>query len=185
MPMIRLSFTQYNKEFTCKIENINELPVETLQALERFASSRSGKLDYAAESFTIPKRIELHHLQELFRLKELDVFITEAEPTRQKISQNATINFGKFKGQKWEDLDDDYLVWLTQNLNSQDREVAINELASRKQNKTPVKHVQTVMFGKHKGEIWDELPTAYLQWVAANLTGEAQNIAVDVLKRRQ
>lgn len=183
--MIKLSYTQYSKAFSCKIENIKELSVETLQELETFASSRSGKLDYASESFTIPKRIELHHLQELFQLKNMDVFITEAEPQRQKISQNATINFGKFKGQKWEDLKDDYLVWLTQNLNSEDRQVAMNELASRKKNKTPVKRVETVMFGKYKGEVWDELPTPYLHWVAQNLKGEAQTIALDVLKRRQ
>ena len=183
--MIKLAYTQYSREFTCKIENINELSVETLQELEKFASARSGKLDYTSESFTIPKRIELHHLQELFQLKNMDVFITEAEPKRQKISQNATINFGKFKGQKWEDLEEEYLVWLTHNLNSQDREVAINELASRKKNKTPPKRVETVMFGKHKGEIWDELPSPYLQWVVQNLSGEAQSIALDVLKRRQ
>ena len=115
----------------------------------------------------------------------MDVFITEKEPQRQKISQDATINFGKFKGQKWEDLDSDYLTWLSKNINSQDREVALTELESRKKNKTPAKRVETVMFGKHKGEVWDELPTPYLQWVAQNLKGEAQNIAIDVLKRRQ
>lgn len=183
--MIKLSYTQYHREFVCKIENIKELSIETLQELEKFASSRSGKLDYTTESFSIPKRIELHHLQELFHLKGMDVFITEKEPQRQKISQDATINFGKFKGQKWEDLDSDYLTWLSKNINSQDREVALTELESRKKNKTPAKRVETVMFGKHKGEVWDELPTPYLQWVVQNLKGEAQNIAIDVLKRRK
>jgi len=182
--MIKLSYTQYHREFVCKIENIKELSVQTLHELEAFAASRSGKLDYVTESFTIPKRIEINHLQELFQLKGMDVFITEKEPRKQKIADNATINFGKFKGQKWADLDEDYLLWLSKNLSSQDREVAVNELASRKKNKTPAKRTETVMFGKHKGELWDDLPTPYLQWVAKNLNGEAQNIAIDVLKRR-
>ena len=183
--MIKLSYTQYHQKFSCKIENINELSVETLKELEDFAASRSGQLDYVTESFTIPKRIELQHLQELFLLKGMDVFITEKEPQRQKISQNATINFGKFKGQKWADLENDYLLWLSKNINSQDRQVALDELESRKKHKTPPKRVETVMFGKHKGEVWDELPTPYLQWVAQNLKGEAQSMAIDVLKRRQ
>ncbi len=183
--MIRLSYTQYSREFTCKIENINELSVQTLQELEKFAAARSGKFDYTTESFTIPKRIELHHLQELFQLMDMDVFITECEPRRQKISEEATINFGKFKGQKWVDLDLDYLEWLSKNLQSQDREVALNELASRQKRDAPKKRTETVMFGKHKGEVWDDLPTPYLQWVVQNLQGEARNIAADVLKRRQ
>ena len=183
--MIKLSYTQYQQEFVCKIENISELSVETLKELESFAASRSGRLDYITESFTIPKRIELHHLQELFELKGLDVFITQKEPRVQKVSQNATINFGKFKGQKWSDLDNDYLLWLSKNINSEDRQVALDELASRQQHQTPPKRVETVMFGKHKGELWNELPTPYLQWVAQNLKGEAQTIAIDVLKRRQ
>ena len=184
--MIKLTYIQYGKYFVCKIENINELSVQTLQQLEDFASSRSGSLDYEKESFTIPKRIELHHLQELFHLKGMEVFISEGEPRKQKISHTATINFGKFKGQKWTDLEDDYLLWLTKNLNSDDRQVAIAELEARKNTKVPAKKRQeSIMFGKHKGELWDELPTPYLQWVAANLKGEAQDIASDVLQRRK
>jgi uncharacterized protein (DUF3820 family) len=183
--VIRLAYTQYHREFVCKIENIGELSVQTLQGLEDFAAQRSGKLDYNTESFTIPKRIELQHLQEIFKAKGMDVFITEHEPKKNAISQSATINFGKFKGQKWTDLDEEYLVWLSQNISSQDRQVALAELDRRKKNKTPEKRTETVMFGKHKGELWDDLPTPYLQWVAQNLQGESQNIAMDVLQRRQ
>lgn len=183
--MIRLSYIQYNREFVCKIENIQELSVQTLQALEEFASVRSGKLDYTTESFTIPKRIELQHLQEIFKAKGMDVFITEKEPKKSEISQSATINFGKFKGQKWTDLDAEYLLWLSQNISSQDKQVALAELDRRKKKQLPEKRTETVMFGKHKGELWEELPTAYLKWVAQNLQGESQNIAMDVLQRRQ
>lgn len=183
--MIRLAYTQYHREFVCKIENIQELSVQTLQELENFASARSGKLDYNTESFTIPKRIELQHLQEIFKAKGMDVFITEHEPKKSAISQSATINFGKFKGQKWTDLDEEYLVWLSQNISSEDRHVALAELDRRKKKKVPQKRTETVMFGKHKGELWEDLPTAYLKWVAQNLQGESQNIAMDVLQRRQ
>ena len=184
--MIKLSYTQYAKHFVCKIDNINELSVQTLKELEDFASTRSGSMDYAKESFTIPKRIELHHLQELFQYKGMEVFISEEEPRQQKIAQSATINFGKFKGQKWTDLEDDYLLWLSKNLNSQDRQVAITELASRKNSKAPVSKIKNIiMFGKHKGELWEELPTPYLQWVQANLKGESQSIAAAILQRRQ
>lgn len=184
--MIKLSYTQYHRFFTCKIENINELSIQTLKELESFASQRSGTLDYEKESLTIPKKIEIQYLQELFALKGMDVFITEKEPRKQKISEVATINFGKFKGQKWVDLEDDYLLWLTKNLNSSDRDIAIAELDSRKNAKVPaVKRKQTIMFGKHKGEFWEDLPTPYLSWVAQNLKGESQNIAIDVLQRRK
>lgn len=183
--MIKLSYTQYSRNFTCKIENINELSVQTLQQLEAFASERSGRLDYVSESFTIPKRIEIQYLQELFKLKGMDVFITEKEPQRQKVADTATINFGKFKGQKWSDLEEDYLKWLAQNLTSEDKQIALAELASRKEKKTPARRTETIMFGKHKGEKWEDLPTPYLQWVAQNLQGESQQIASDVLQRRQ
>ena len=114
----------------------------------------------------------------------MDVFITEQEPKKSEIAQSATINFGKFKGQKWTDLEEDYLKWLSQNISSQDKQTALAELDRRKKKKTPQKRTETVMFGKHKGELWDDLPTPYLQWVAQNLQGESQKIAMDVLQRR-
>ncbi len=183
--MIRLSYTQYARYFSCKIDNINELSVETLQKLENFAADRSGTLDYEKESIIIPKRIELQYLQDLFQLKGLDVFITEKEPQKHAISQNAIINFGKFKGQKWTELSDDYLTWLSKNINSEDRQTALVELERRKEKSVPQKRKEIISFGKHKGELWEDLPTPYLQWVSQNLQGEAQNIAFDVLKRRQ
>ena len=182
--MIKLSYTQYPRYFICKIENINELSVKTLQALEDFAAARSGRLDYASESLNIPKRIELQYLQELFQLKGLDVFITEKEPQYSSVSKSATINFGKFKGQKWTDLDEDYLQWLAKNLNSDDKQIALAELQRRKEKQVSQKRNDVISFGKHKGELWEELPSPYLQWVAENLKGEAQAIARDVLTRR-
>ena len=137
--MIRLSYTQYSRYFSCKIENINELSVETLKSLEAFADERSGTLDYERETITIPKRIELQYLQDLFQLKGLEVFITEKESQAKKISQSATINFGKFKGQKWTELSDDYLSWLSKNINSDDKQIALAELARRKEKKVPQK----------------------------------------------
>ena len=183
--MIKLSYTQYSKMFTCKIENISELSVQTLQALEHFASDRSGTLDYAKESFTIPKRIELHHLQELFELKGMDVFITEHEAQKNRIANTATINFGKFKGTKWSDLENDYLLWLTKNLNSDDRQTAIAELERRKsvpsstqEKETETKELKMIIgFGKFRGRTWGELPKDYLVWVASNLQGEAKRLA--------
>lgn len=182
--MIKLTYIQYPRYFTCKIENIKELSVETLQSLEGFAAQRSGTLDYDRESLTIPKRIELQYLQELFRLKGLDTFITEKEPQRSNVSKSATINFGKFKGQKWTDLDIEYLQWLSKNLNSDDRQIALAELKRRKDNSVTEKRNDVISFGKHKGELWEELPSPYLEWVSQNLKGEAQSIAMDVLKRR-
>ncbi|MDF1881241.1 hypothetical protein JHD50_07990 [Sulfurimonas sp. MAG313] len=183
--MIKLSYTQYSKQFICKIQNINELSVQTLQELENFASTRSGSLDYTKESFCIPKRIALSHVQELFKLKGLDVFITEEEAKRQRISNMATINFGKYKGTKWTDLDDTYLLWLSKNLNSDDRQIAISELESRKQMSSQKKSIKQkakelemiIGFGKFRGQKWGELPKDYLSWVVSNLQGEAKRLA--------
>lgn len=187
--MIKLSYTQYSKHFTCKIENISELSVQALQELEKFASTRSGGLDYAKESFSIPKRIEIQHLQELFQLKGMDVFITEKEAQRNCIANTATINFGKFKGTKWSDLEENYLLWLTKNLNSDDRQTAISELERRKsssnsskEKKTEAKDLKMIIgFGKFRGRTWGELPKDYLLWVASNLQGEAKRLAELVL----
>ena len=182
--MIKLTYTQYPRYFSCKIENINELSVGTLKQLESFAAERSGRVDYEKEVIIIPKHVELQYLQELFTLKGLNVFLTEKEPQVQQISDNATINFGKFKGQKWTDLSEDYLQWLSNNINSDDRLTAQAELQRRKEKKVSEKRNDVISFGKHKGELWEELPTPYLQWVAQNLKGEAQKIAADVLTRR-
>jgi len=178
--VIQLSYTQYKQHFTCKIENITQLSVETLKELEEFAASRSGKLDYACEAFTIPKRIELHHLQELFTLKGMDVFITEKEPRSQRIADTAVINFGKFKGTKWTDLEEDYLRWLSQNINSDDRIIAISELQRREKSPSkidPKELKEKIGFGKHRGQEWGELPKDYLIWVASSLQGEAKRYA--------
>jgi len=178
--MIQLSYTQYSKQFICKIENINELSVETLQKLENFATQRSGKMDYERESFMIPKRIEIKHLQELFTLMEMNVFIVEKAPQRKAIANTATINYGKFKGTKWVDLEDDYLRWLSQNINSDDKQTALDEIQRRK--KSPVKKdakelKMKIGFGKYRGQEWGELPKDYLAWVASNLQGEAKRYA--------
>ena len=183
--MIKLSYTQYARQFICKIENIKELSILSLQQLEDFAAQRSGKLDYEKESLVIPKRIELQYLQELFQLKGIEVFITEKEPKTTAVSKTATINFGKFKGQKWTELSDDYLQWVSKNINSDDRQTAIAELGRRKSKSVPKKRKEIISFGKHRGDLWEDLPTPYLQWVSQNLKGEAQNIAMDVLQRRK
>jgi len=176
--------------FICHIDNINELSVQTLQTLEEFAAHRSGSLDYSKESFCIPKRIEKHHLQELFELKGMEVFITEKEPQRHRIASTATINFGKFKGTKWSELEERYLVWLTKNLNSDDRQTAIAELERRKNipNKEKSKEASDkalkmiIGFGKFRGRTWGELPKDYLLWVVSNLQGEAKRLGEIALK---
>ncbi|HIC44744.1 MAG TPA: hypothetical protein EYO73_10855 [Sulfurimonas sp.] len=190
--MIKLSYTQYSKQFTCKIENIGELSIQTLQELEAFASQRSGSLDYSKESFSIPKRIEIQHLQELFQLKGMDVFITQKEAQKHFAVNTSIINFGKFKGTKWSDLEDTYLLWLTKNLNSDDRQTAIRELERRKsapskdkQKKASLKDLKTIIgFGKFRGRTWGELPKDYLLWVASNLQGEAKRLAELVLSNK-
>ena len=188
--MIRLTYTQYSQYFVCHIDNINELDVPTLQSLEQFAHDRSGSLDYQKESFRIPKRIELPHLQELFKLKGLDVFITQQAPLQHKPLNTATINFGKFKGTKWIDLEQDYLVWLSQNLQGDDKQTAINELERRvqspksKQIPQPECLSERIGFGKYKGKAWEDLPDDYLQWVAGNLQGRAAQNAQMILQFR-
>jgi uncharacterized protein (DUF3820 family) len=182
--VIRLSYTQYQKQFVCKVENLNELSVETLHKLESFAQKRSGKFDYTTESMTIPKRIELQHLQELFMLSGLDVFITELQPKKQRISDSATINFGKFKGTKWTDLEEDYLRWLSSNIKGDAKETALAELERRKTNPTkkdPKELKDKIGFGKYRGREWGDLPKDYLSWVASNLKGEASRYAEVVL----
>ena len=178
--MINLSYTQYSKYFTCKIENIKELNVQTLQELESFASKRSGMFDYESEILQIPKRIEIAHLQELFNLTGLEVFITQKEPSRAKISDKAVINYGKFKGTKWTELEDGYLSWLSNNIKGEDKQIALTEIQRRKTtpSKAEPKELKMIIgFGKYRGQKWGDLPKDYLLWVASNLQSEAQRYA--------
>jgi uncharacterized protein (DUF3820 family) len=185
--VIRLSYTQYHNYFVCHVDNLQELNIQTLKALEHFAHERSGDFDYIKESFRIPKRIELHHLLELFRLKGLDVFIT-LKQAQNLYTNTSTINFGKFKGTKWSELDVDYLQWLSQNLQGNGRQTAIDELNRRKQQHTTSEKKQPsclherIDFGKHKGKEWGTLPQEYLEWVAGNLQGYAASCAFDTLE---
>jgi len=182
--MIRLSYTQYNKFFTCRIDNITELKIDQLKKLENFASKRSGKLDYEKESLTIPKKIDIQYLTELFNLSEIEVFITEKEPQVNYKLNKMTINFGKFKGTKWSDLEDDYLRWLSQNINGEDKQTALLEIAHRVKStskKEPKELKYKIGFGKHRGQEWGELPKDYLLWVASNIQGEASKYAQTIL----
>ncbi len=188
--MIRLTYTQYSSYFVCHVDNLHELDLATLKALESFAAERSGTFDYVKESFRIPKRIELQHLKALFSLKGLDAFITQELPVHTKPLNTGVINFGKFKGTKWIDLKEDYLTWLGQNLSGSDRQTAIDELQRRKQ-KSP-EHIkelpsclnERIGFGKYKGKLWNELPTEYLQWIAGNMSGINAQYASDILVHR-
>lgn len=42
-----------------------------------------------------------------------------------------------------------------------------------------------IMFGKHKGTVWSEIPSNYLSWVAENVKGSARKRAAEELKRRK
>ena len=110
----------------------------------------------------------------------MDVFITEKEPKRQCIADTAVIGFGKFKGTKWIDLENDYLRWLSQNINSDDRQTAIAELERRETRpvkKDPKELKEKIGFGKYRGRTWGELPKDYLVWVVSNLQGEVKRYA--------
>ena len=106
--------------------------------------------------------------------------VAERKPT----DRLGKVYFGKHRGRAWSTVPEDYLIWLAERSTGesrqerQNRDIARMELerrklvamakAMKKRKAKPPEIVPTVngdriWFGKHRGELWSDVSTQYLE----------------------
>ena len=121
-------FTQYKNSFSVHIQNLEELSVEQIRNIQSFVENRKGIFNFDTYSFSIQKRFEFNDF--LFLLQHTGI---EANCEERHIYKkaDAKIDFGKYKGMRYNELPDVYLVWLKSNYRGKDREIIDTELKRR------------------------------------------------------
>lgn len=122
-----------------------------------------------------------------YELKRRSLVKIDFVPREERI-----LTFGVYQGYRWKDLDIEYLLWLTQNYDEDEKRVsAEQEIARREELNKNMIHNETnyldevVTFGKHKGKKWSQLSNEYLEWIIANTkVVEILTIAKEVLKAK-
>lgn len=78
------------------------------------------------------------------------------------------VDFGKYLGKKWIDLDDGYLEWIILNIDEK-KELAKKSLKFKeeKYNEDNIENM-LISFGKHLNAKWIDLNFEYLKWITEN-----------------
>jgi len=121
-------FTKYPNSVSVHVENLEELRVEQIQEIEEFVRIRNGIFDFETYTFVIQKKIEFYEFVSL--LEHAGIKADCVEKTL-KITNNAKIEFGQYKGMLYSEIPDSYLLWLKKNYRGKDREVLDLELTNR------------------------------------------------------
>ena len=128
MPKPKFLFMQHKNSFSVHIENLEELQVPQIQAIEEFVSQRKGVFDFNSYTFVIQKKMEFEEFLSLLEHSFLDVVCTEKFL---KTKTQTRVEFGKYKGLLYSELPDSYLLWLKANYVGKDRENIDIELKNR------------------------------------------------------
>jgi len=176
---IKLSIETREYETLFTLLNFDELSSATILLLDEFAKSRGGGLKYQQRYFYVKKRWDREYAQRVFDAKEISVELSQVissgvaddlPPHKQRI------HFGKYRGKRWEELNDSYLAYLASSPKAtQEREYATIELKRRRFDAPPAKEQSRfdmdakIGFGKYKGVKWIEIPISYLQWLQGSL----------------
>lgn len=121
-------FKQNQNSLSVHVQNLEQLTVGEIQAIENFVSLRNGIFDFNTYSFFIPKKLDLNSFVLLLRHVEIDA---HCEEEILKIKSNTKISFGQYKGMLYSELPDSYLIWLKSNYRGADREMIDEELKLR------------------------------------------------------
>jgi len=129
-------YQQYSRFFTLDIKNITELSVHQIQELESFTKSRNGMFSFEKAQIKINKRLEMHHLVQLFSLTSLDPYIKEKldfvdDTLKKSAAVPVPIGFGKHRGTLYGELPGEYLIWLKRNYRGGERDLIETELKRR------------------------------------------------------
>lgn len=130
-PLLR--FVAHYDYFTLRVENLTALTVPQIQALEKFASDRRGRLDFTTSTIKVRKRIDFNDLNRILALSGINADTIESEIKRKKeeSSVDAVIGFGKYRGSNYKDIPTPYLLWLKKNYQGHERQALELELRNR------------------------------------------------------
>lgn len=129
MNKAHLIFTKYPNSFSVHVQNLEELTVDQIQALESFVHIRDGVFDFDTYNFAIQKRLDFNEFVTLLKFSSIDA---NCEEKRLTAKQNSKIEFGKYKGMAYSDVPDSYLLWLKSNYRGKDRDIIDSEISYRK-----------------------------------------------------
>lgn len=122
-------FTSLKNSFKVVVQNLEELEVKQIVAIEAFVQKRKGIFDFKSYSFVIQKRLEFSEFQKLIKSLNFEVICIN-KPL--EIKRNPKISFGQYKGMQYNEIPDSYLLWLKNNYNGKDKDIIISELKRRK-----------------------------------------------------
>ena len=113
MNKIQLEIIEHDDGMDFLINNFDELGILTIQKLKEFALKRNGYFRYDLKQFGIKRKRNKKQLLQIFELLELDITIMKSSNIEIDTSiPNLIVDFGKYKGWKWNDVPTDYLEWI-------------------------------------------------------------------------
>ena len=121
-------FTQFKNSFSVHVENLEQLSVEQIQAIQIFVEKRNGVFDFTNYTFAIQKILEFDDFTVLLKYANIDATCREVRLTK---AQSAKVEFGKYKGMSYCDLPDSYILWLKSNYRGKERDIIDAEIQSR------------------------------------------------------
>lgn len=124
----QFTFTKHKTSFSVHIENLEELSVKQIQAIEIFVTERNGIFDFETYTFVIKKRLEFDEFTSLLKYSSIDAKCEEKIILKKT---DAKIEFGKYKGMSYNEIPDSYLLWLKANYRGKDRDTVDTELQLR------------------------------------------------------
>jgi len=128
MPKPIFCFSEHNRYYEVKVENLEFLSVEQIKQIEEFVKFRRGIFDFNSYSFYIQKKLSYEEFVKVMQRSSLDVITKQKELMLQ---EQPRVGFGQYKGLFYSDLPDSYMLWLKSNYKGYDREKVEEELKRR------------------------------------------------------
>ena len=124
-------FTKFKNSFSVHVTNLEDLSIEQIQSIEKFVKLRKGIFDFSIYTFIIQKRLNFNEFVLLIENIFPDAICQERSAPIEQSNKEAKLEFGKYKGIRYCELPDSYLLWLKGNYKGKDRHFIDSELSSR------------------------------------------------------
>lgn len=121
-------FTKFHNSFSVHVKNLEELSVEQIQNIEFFVRARKGLFDFSSYTFVLQKKLEFGEFVLLIKKSSINAV---CEEKISNIEQKDIVEFGKYKGMRYSELPDSYLLWLKSNYMGKDRVIIDAEIKFR------------------------------------------------------
>lgn len=133
VPLLR--FIAFNDHVEIVVENLTALSVAQIKQLEAFASQRRGLLDFTTARISLRKRIDFTHFNKIIEAAGIYADTIESQIVQNEIPtkpEEPIIGFGKYRGLKYSDIPDNYLLWLKKNYRGAETGFITDECQKRK-----------------------------------------------------